>query len=221
MEERYIRNMGSLTKSEFLALRGKRAFVAGCGGLGGYIIEMLLRLGIGGITAADGDSFEASNLNRQLLSVPGALGESKAAAAAARAALVNPQVSFRAVPEFITAENALELITGSEVVMDALDSIEGRRILSRACGQAGIPLIHGAVDGWTAQAAISAPGDGLMETLYPKGAELKSKSTLSFTPPFCAAVQTALCVRLLCGRPVQTGQIYYADLMDMEFESIF
>ena len=80
MEERYIRNLGALTEEECALLRTKTVFVAGCGGLGGYLIEMLLRLGVGTIRAADGDAFEASNLNRQLLSSPSALGKPKAEA---------------------------------------------------------------------------------------------------------------------------------------------
>ena len=94
MEERYIRNLGALTEKECTLLHTKTVFVAGCGGLGGYLIEMLLRLGVGTIRAADGDTFEASNMNRQLLSSPSSLGQPKAEAAAARAALVNPDVRF-------------------------------------------------------------------------------------------------------------------------------
>ena len=145
MEERYIRNLGALTEQECAQLRTKTVFVAGCGGLGGYLIEMLLRLGVGTIRAADGDVFEASNLNRQLLSLPAALGQSKVEAAAKRAAEVNPDVRFVPIPEFVTEENAAELIRGSDAVLDALDNIQARRILARACAEEGIPMIHGAI----------------------------------------------------------------------------
>ena len=221
MEERYIRNLGALTEEECALLRTKTVFVAGCGGLGGYLIEMLLRLGVGTIRAADGDSLEASNLNRQLLSSPQALGTPKAEAAAARAALVNPDVRFEAIPAFVTEENAAELIRGCDAVLDALDNIGARRTLARACAKENIPLVHGAICGWSAQAAVVLPGEDLIEKIYPKGARLGSKSSLSFTPPFCAALQTALCTRLLTGRPVETGRLYMADLLDMEMESIF
>ena len=221
MEERYIRNLGALTESDCLTLRGKRAFVAGCGGLGGYIVELLLRLGIGGVTAADGDVFEASNLNRQLYALPALLGRNKAVAAAERARLVNPGVSFRAVPDFITEENAPALLAGCDVALDALDSAGARKLLSSACAAAGIPLIHGAIRGWTAQAAISLPGDALMELLYPAGDAPGVCPSLSFTPPFCAAMQVALCAKLLCGRPVQPGRVYLADLLDMDFAALF
>lgn len=221
MEERYIRNLGALTEQECTALRKKTVFVAGCGGLGGYLIEMLLRLGVGEIHAADGDAFEASNLNRQLLSSPSSLGKPKAEAAAMRAELVNPDVRFVAVPQFVTEENAAELIRGSDAVLDALDNIQARRTLARACTEAGIPMIHGAICGWSAQAAVVMPGDDLIEKIYPEGVSLSSKTSLSFTPPFCAALQIALCTRLLTGRSLETGRLYMADLLDMELESLF
>ena len=221
MEERYIRNLGALTEEECAVLRGKTVFVAGCGGLGGYLIEMLLRLGVGEIRAADGDVFEASNLNRQLLSSPSTLGNGKAAAAAARAREINPEVRFAAVSNFVTEENAAELVKGCDAVLDALDNIAARRLLAVACAEAGVPLIHGAICGWTAQAAVVMPGDDLIGRIYPEGSRLSSKASLSFTPPFCAAMQTALCTRILTGRPVETGRLYMADLLDMELESLF
>ena len=221
MEERYIRNLGALTEKECTLLHTKTVFVAGCGGLGGYLIEMLLRLGVGTIRAADGDTFEASNMNRQLLSSPSSLGQPKAEAAAARAALVNPDVRFVPIPEFVTEENAAELIRSCDVVLDALANIGARSILARACAKENIPLIHGAICGWSAQAAVIMPGDDLIDRIYPEGARLSSKSSLSFTPPFCAALQTALCTRLLTGRPLETGRLYMADLLDIEMESIF
>ncbi len=221
MEERYIRNLGALTKQECDLLRTKTVFVAGCGGLGGYLVEMLLRLGVGTIRAADGDTFEASNLNRQLLSSPSVLGQSKAEAAAARAALVNPDVQFVPIPEFVTGENAAELIRGCDAVLDALDNISSRRILAQACTEACVPLIHGAICAWSAQAAVIMPGDNLIDRIYPEGVSLSSKASLSFTPPFCAALQVALCTRLLVGRPLETGRLYMADLLDMEMGSIF
>ena len=221
MEERYIRNLGALSEAECALLREKTVLVAGCGGLGGYLIEMLLRLGVGEIRAADGDCFEASNLNRQLFSAPGLLGKPKAEVAAERAAAVNPDVRFVAVPEFVTEANVDSLIRGCDAVLDALDNIASRHMLAKACAQAHIPLIHGAICGWSAQAAVVMPGDDLMEQIYPAGAALSSKASLSFTPPFCAALQTALCVRLLTGREIETGKLYFADLLYMEMETLF
>ena len=81
MQERYIRNLGPLTEEECLLLRQRRVFLAGCGGLGGYLLEHLLRAGVGAITVCDGDTIVPSNLNRQLLADMESLGRSKTEAA--------------------------------------------------------------------------------------------------------------------------------------------
>ena len=220
MNPRYERNIPALSEGECEILLGKRVLVVGCGGLGGHLIDMLARIGAGALRVADGDVFEPSNLNRQLLSEVPLLGVSKARAAAERIRRVNPEVSVEAVESFLTEENAQSLIASCDAVLDGLDNIESRRILAQACGRAGIPYIYGAVNGWVAQAAVSMPGDHLVELLYPEGAVLKSKSVLSFTPALCASMQVALCVKLLTGRPVETGKLYYFDLLNQEFESI-
>lgn len=221
MQERYSRNIGALSEDECTRLLEKKIFVAGCGGLGGHIIDMLLRVGVGGIRAADGDVFDPSNLNRQLLSSVPVLGESKAEVARLHAHAINPDVDFTAYCEFITSDNVSAMIKGCDAVMDALDNIPARRLLKAECDRQGIPYIYGAITGWTAQAAVSMPGDGFIDMLYPTDTAVKSKSSLAFTPAFCAAMQVSLCVKLLCGRDVACGKLYYFDFLDMEFEKLF
>ena len=220
MDTRYERNIPALTEAECVILKNKRVLVVGCGGLGGHLIDMLARIGIGAIRAVDGDVFEASNLNRQLLSEVPLLGVGKAGAAARRVSRVNPEVDVDAVERFLTEANVHELLHDCDAVLDGLDNIGSRRILADACSKAGIPYVYGAVNGWVAQAAVSTPGDGLIEKVYPEDTVMKNKSVLSFTPALCASMQVALCVKLLVGRPVETGTVFYFDLLHQEFETI-
>ena len=220
MNPRYERNVPALSEEECNILLGKRVLVVGCGGLGGHLIDMLARIGVGMLRVVDGDVFEPSNLNRQLLSEVPLLGVSKAKAAAAKISRVNPEISVEAVDSFLTEKNVRRLLLFCDVVLDGLDNIESRRILAKECERAGIPYIYGAVNGWVAQAAISMPGDHLVEKLYPEGSVLKNKSVLSFTPALCASMQVSLCVKLLTGRPVETGKLYYFDLLNQEYETI-
>ena len=220
MDGRYARNIPALTRAECEVLRQKRILVVGCGGLGGHIIDQLARIGVGFLRVVDGDVFEASNLNRQLLSSVPLLGVSKAKAAADHIARVNPDVAVEAAEAFLSESNAESLLENCDIVMDALDNIPSRRILAAACEKANIPYIYGAIQGWVAQAAISMPGDQLIDKLYPEEIEITDKSVLSFTPALCASMQVALCVKLLTGRPVETGKLYYFDLLNQEFESI-
>ena len=117
MDARYARNIPALTEAECEILKRKRILVVGCGGLGGHIIDQLCRIGVGTIRAIDGDVFEETNLNRQLLSDMQLLGISKAKAAADHVARVNPDVSLEAVEEFLT-ERGLELSKEKTVITD-------------------------------------------------------------------------------------------------------
>lgn len=220
MNPRYERNIPALSEAECEILHRKRVLVVGCGGLGGHLIDMLARIGVGFLRVVDGDVFEPSNLNRQLLSEVPLLGVSKAKAAAAKVSRVNPETEVEAVAGFLTEKNARQLLLSCDAVLDGLDNIDSRRILAKECEKAKIPFIYGAVSGWVAQAAVSTPEDHLVETLYPEGVVLKNKSVLSFTPALCASIQVSLCVKLLTGRPVETGKLYYFDLLNQEFESI-
>lgn len=90
MLARYSRNIATLSIEENESLSKRKVCVIGCGGLGGYIIEMLGRLGVGHITAVDGDVFEESNLNRQILSDVEVLGVKKALIAQKRNMAIHP-----------------------------------------------------------------------------------------------------------------------------------
>ena len=222
MQERYIRTLGPRTEEECLLLRQRRVFLAGCGGLGGYLLEHLLRAGVGAITVCDGDTIVPSNLNRQLLADMESLGRSKTEAACARAALVNPEAAVEARPVFLTADNALGLIAGHDLALDALDSPAARRILASACRQAGIPLVHGAIRGWYAQAAVILPDSGMMEQLYPADAPAApDQGSLSPTVGLCAAIQAGEAVKLLCGRPSPlAGRLLWVDLVEQEYQVV-
>lgn len=222
-QPRYSRNFNTVTKEEFRILQNSRVFVAGCGGLGGNLITHLLRIGIGRITAIDGDSFEPTNLNRQLLCMTDTLSRPKAEVAGAYAAQVNPDVSFCAIRTRLDETNADALIAGHDLVLDALDNIDSRRILAAACDRCGIPLIYGGICGWTAQVSVLTPGTAArkMEQIYMPGTEISSKSCLSPTPAFCAAIQAAEAVKLLLGKPGSlNGNLLFADLLENEWELV-
>ncbi len=100
--ERYARNMRSFSLADQAALLGARVGVVGLGGLGGTVAEVLGRMGVGRLTLVDGDRFEDSNLNRQLLSTVEGLGQLKSEAARARVGRINPSVDVTALTEFVT-----------------------------------------------------------------------------------------------------------------------
>lgn len=219
LSERYSRNIPAISEEQQESLAAKHVLVVGCGGLGGHLIEFMVRLGVGCITAVDGDRFECSNLNRQLLSSVDVLGCPKAEEACRRAKLINPSVCVRPVPEFFTAENADALTAGQDLVLDALDNRDARLLLEDACERNGVPLVHGAIQGWKAQVSVILPGMRLLHTIYSADSGVHSKTSLPFTPAWCAAAQAAEAAKLLCtGESSLAGKLLIADLFSMSTE---
>lgn len=225
MPARYQRNRKSLSAADQLTLFRSRVAVIGCGGLGGYVLEELARIGVGTIIAVDPDVFEEHNLNRQLYSTPANLGSSKVQAAAARIRDVNPAVTLVPLQVPFSPENGAELLDGCRVVVDALDSISTRLKLADVCSYLNIPLVHGAIAGWYGHITTQLPGDTSLETIYPtrsapKGVE-QTLGNPSFTPAVVASLQVAEVCKLLLGRGASLrGRQLQIDLLSMEMNLI-
>lgn len=222
MKDRYNRNMNTLSPEENERLRSFKVCVVGCGGLGGYVIELLGRLGVGTITAVDGDMFDETNLNRQLLSSEELIGKSKAFAAEARMKKVNSDVTVHPVQIFVTEENCTDIIRGHDIVVDALDNMTARRLLEQHCEKQNIPLIHGAIAGWYGQVSAIMPGDRTLQKIYPpdenKGAETELGNP-SFSPAMVASIEVAEAVKVLLGRgEILKNKLLTIDLLNQEYE---
>ena len=220
--ERYNRNMKTISQEDNKKLRDFKVCVIGCGGIGGYVIELLGRLGIGTITAVDGDIFDITNLNRQLLSTEKLMGTSKALAAKLRMAAINSGVNLMPVVSFITPDNCEEIIAGHDIIVDALDNISVRKLLEKNCEELNIPLVYGAIAGWYGYVSTIMPGDRTIEKLYPgemeKGAE-QELGNPSFTPALVASIEVAEIVKVLLGKGnILSKKLLTIDLLAQEYE---
>ena len=166
IEARYQKNIGLIGEEGQKKLCRSKVAIIGAGGLGGTVFEILLRAGVGHITIIDFDSFEESNLNRQLLSSTTAIGTNKAKAALTRAREINPNVRVKAICERLTEDNADGLIEGSNLVCDCLGNIADRFILERATKRMGIPMVHAAVAGTKGQILSVFPDDSGLAAIY-------------------------------------------------------
>ena len=226
---RYLRNYGAISKKEQHLLSRKRVAVIGLGGLGGNVVENLARLGVGHLTLVDGDVFEESNLNRQLLSTTALIGQPKADAACRRIAEINPLVTVCPMQQSLTAENAVQILSGHDAVVDALDNISDRLILEQAASCLQIPLIHGAIAGWCGHVCTVLPGDSTLSYLYEGAlvdpsdatADEVTNSSLSFAASFTAALQASETTKVLLGRGELTrGKLLQLDLLNNHFEQV-
>ena len=224
MKERYIRNIKAISEEENAALFDKKVCVIGCGGLGGYIIEILARIGVGNLIVVDGDVFEESNLNRQLFSKTDLLGKSKAESAYRRVLEINPEVKVKYIYDFLDESNYSEIINNSDVAVDALDNIKTKKFLQKACEELGIPLVHGAIGGWYGQVTTIFPGDRTLDIIY-KGEEEKGQEkvlgNLPFTASYTASLQSAEVIKLLIKRgDLLRKKVLFMDLLNNESEII-
>jgi molybdopterin/thiamine biosynthesis adenylyltransferase len=222
MKNRYIKNENMLTREQNLSLRNKRVLVVGCGGLGGHIVDQLARLGIGHITAVDGDVFDETNLNRQLLSNVDNVGKSKALAAKEHAIRVNPDIYLEPLSVYVHEANAEEITKGYDVICDALDNVSSRFILQKFAEKNGVPMVYGAIAGWYGQVATIFPGDKLLERLYrrdqDKGVE-QNVGNPSFTPALVASIQVAEVLKILTGKgTLLRNRLLMVNTFEQEFE---
>ncbi|MGI6745055.1 MAG: HesA/MoeB/ThiF family protein [Acutalibacteraceae bacterium] len=131
-QERFIKNLVTISPQEQKQLAAKSVFISGCGGLGGFVGEYLTRLGLGSLVFCDFDKFELDNMNRQLLCTGETLGKNKAITATERSLAINPSIKARAVTQKLTKDNADSIISGCDLVVDALDNIADRIMLEKA-----------------------------------------------------------------------------------------
>ncbi len=163
---RYLRNIGTIGLDGQIKLLQSTVAVVGAGGLGSTIIELLARQGIGHLLIIDNDRFSEQNLNRQLMSTEGNLGEYKVTAAARRVRKVNSAITVTTFRKRLTRDNAHKLLGGARVVVDGLDNLSSRLVVEQACRQLAIPYVYASIGGFSGQLMSIFPEDMGLSSLY-------------------------------------------------------
>ncbi|MCK9151940.1 HesA/MoeB/ThiF family protein [Methanobacterium alcaliphilum] len=148
------RQMSILTKSQQQKLKDATITVIGCGGIGGSAIEMLARMGIGNLRIVDKDSFDVSNINRQVMSSFCSVGKSKIRVTEKTLRSINPFINIKSFEVELDETNVEKIMKGSDLVIDALDNLLSRIIVSRYAFKMNIPFIHGAIHGTMGQITV-------------------------------------------------------------------
>jgi len=233
------RQMSIVTRSEQERFKDAKITVIGCGGIGGETIEMLARMGIGELVLVDKDAFDLSNLNRQTLANISDLGLDKSAVAKEKVRLINPYVKVTTYNEHIDQSNIDKVIGDSDIVIDALDNVLTRVIVSRKAKEKGIPYIHGAIHGTLGQISVFLPNsDKTYEEMFnlPSiGKELNDetiealKNVTSGVPPVIGPIPNLIgCLEAFEAYKIITGvgkvtvapKILTFDLLDLSSFSL-
>lgn len=208
-------------------LRNAHVSVIGVGGIGNPVVTQLTAMGIGKLKIIDRDVIEISNLHRQHLYTEEDIGKVKVEAALERLRKLNPQVEIEAVPTSVTTYTVESLVKGSDVVIDALDSIEARYALNDACIKQNIPLIYAGALGMVGSVCTILPNKtACLRCMFPalEEDEMPTCSTEGVHPSILylvGGIQVSEAVKMIIGQqPSLANTLLYVDLTDLSFEKI-
>lgn len=161
-------------------LLASSVMVVGAGGIGSTVLLYLASSGVGNITVVDFDDVEISNLHRQVIHSNPKVGVNKAISACETMKMLNPTIQCTAVTDMLTFENAMELISVHDCVVDACDNPQTRYILNDACVLNGKPLVSGSAMGSEGQLTVYGYKDSACyRCLYPKANPVEGNKSCS------------------------------------------
>lgn len=199
--------------------------VVGTGALGQMVAHELVRLGYKELILIDKDVFTPGNKNRQLYATDKVMGQSKAAVTAEELLQINFQDNERnsglhieICQEFLDESNGVSLMGDARILVDCTDNTRSRLYLERLAQERGIPLVHGAVEGWCGQVAVVLPGERILEKIY-QDKEVHPKKTYAPTVNVVASLQAAEVCKLVMGEAMR-GQVLWVDLLNQEFSTL-
>jgi molybdopterin/thiamine biosynthesis adenylyltransferase len=182
-------------------LLASSAVIVGAGGLGSPVLLYLAAAGVGRITVIDADPVDLTNLQRQIAHATADIGRNKAVSAAEKARAINPDVEVTACSEWLSAENAMELLRGHGVVLDCTDNFATRYLINDACVLMGATLVTAAISRFYGQIMTIVPRRGpCYRCLFP-------------VPPVAGSVPTCAQTGILGPVPGALGSLQALEAM--------
>lgn len=142
MADQFSRTQLIFGEEAMKKLNKSRVAVFGIGGVGGYTVEALVRIGVGEIDIIDNDTVSVTNLNRQIFALHSTLGKYKVDAARDRIMDINPDCKVNVYKTFYTPETSSEFdFTRYDYIVDAIDTVTGKIELVMNAEKCGTPVI--------------------------------------------------------------------------------
>ena len=208
-------------------LLDSKVLIIGAGGLGGPVAVYLALAGVGTIGLVDFDVVDLSNLQRQVLHNTETVGMPKVASAIQTLRRYNPGVNVVAHEFPITAENAMELIAGYDIVVNGADNFATRYLVNDAAYLNDKALVDGSILIFDGQVTTYEPGKGCYRCLFPEPpppgmvpncAEAGVLGALTGTIGSIQAIETVKLI-LGIGEPL-VGRLLLVDALSMEFRMV-
>ena len=210
-------------------LKASSVLMIGTGGLGSPAALYLAAAGVGRIGLIDPDTVDRSNLQRQILHGESWVGKSKLESAAARLREVNPHVELELLPVRFTPENAMELVSRYDVVLDGCDNFPTRFLSNDACFFLKKPCVYGSIFRFDGQVTVFAPHLGgpcyrcMLPSLPAPGAapSCEEAGVLGVLPGVIGSLQAMETIKLLLGiGDPPLGKLLCYDALATTFRSL-
>lgn len=138
----FDRTVKLIGEDGFNRLKNSSVIVFGIGGVGGYVVEALVRSGIGTIAIVDKDDVDETNINRQIYALHSTIGQAKVDVAERRIFDINPEIKVVKFKEFYLPENSDFVdLNQFDYVVDAIDNVTAKVFLAKQCSEQNIKLI--------------------------------------------------------------------------------
>ncbi|MEM0117937.1 MAG: HesA/MoeB/ThiF family protein [Conexivisphaerales archaeon] len=210
-----------------LRLKNAKVTVAGIGGLGSLVALQLVGMGVGRVNLIDRDIVTETDLHRQYLYTEEDVGRLKVIAAKERLEKLNSDVEIRVSDSTIDESSVSSLVSDSDVVIDCLDSVNGKYSINRACIQQRKPYVYGsAVSSYGVVTSIIPGQTPCLKCIYP---ELDEETALTCAVAgvhpsilgIVASIQVSEAVRLITGRGFAlASKLIFIDLDQLSFETV-
>lgn len=200
-------------------LKRAKVFIAGTGGLGSPVAIYLAEAGVGTIRIVDHERVELSNLNRQVLHWDEDIGRRKIDSALEKLGRLNQSVKIEATEETITEANVSQLLSGFDLIVDALDNLPTRYILNKAALERNLPLFHGAVYGFEGRATTIIPGQtACLWCLYRGVSGAGCPRVIGVTTAVIGCIQATEVIKYIVGiGELLTNRLLTFNGLDMKF----
>jgi len=221
-KERFQRQVmiGEIGHEGQIKLKRARVLIAGAGGLGSPVAVYLAAAGVGTLGIVDHDKVALSNLNRQILHWEEDIGTLKSESARSKLQRLNSATQVKTIPEALTPANLLRVTAGFDVLIDALDNLPTRLLLNRAAVEHGVPMMHGAVDGFEGRALTVLPGQSAcLQCMHKGSVPAKTIPVIGVTPAVIGGIQATEAIKYITGiGALLAGRMLVYDGLGLTFK---
>jgi len=208
-------------------ISSSKVLIVGAGGLGSPVIQYLAAAGVGILGVADFDEVELHNLNRQIIHTENRVGLSKVKSAETFVKELNHQVKLIGIEEKINENNAEEIISQYDLIVDGSDNFSTRYLVNDTCVKLKKTLVYGSILGFSGQVSVfNHNGSKNLRDIFPEPPfdenipDCDSLGVLGALPGIIGSMMALQILKIITDLPVSVNQLTLVDTLNWRFQTI-